>query len=97
MAERNGVDLWALSDLCTPWCTHVVATLRIADHVAVGASAISAPRPGADAVLVLVDGKERSLGEFCALACAAGLDVIAGRQLSDRFVVECRPAGSINP
>jgi SAM-dependent methyltransferase len=30
------VDFWALSDLCTPWCVHVVATLRIADHVAAG-------------------------------------------------------------
>src|SRR5258706_2806356 len=29
-------DLSALSDLCTPWCVHVVATLRIADHVAAG-------------------------------------------------------------
>jgi hypothetical protein len=30
------VDVWALSDLCTPWCVHVVATLRIADHIADG-------------------------------------------------------------
>src|SRR3989442_1069330 len=29
-------DLWALSDLCTPWCVHVAATLRIADHIAAG-------------------------------------------------------------
>jgi SAM-dependent methyltransferase len=35
-AERGGVDLWALSDLATPWCLRVVATLRIADHVAAG-------------------------------------------------------------
>jgi 2,7-dihydroxy-5-methyl-1-naphthoate 7-O-methyltransferase len=27
------VDLWALSDLCTPWCLFVVATLRIAEHI----------------------------------------------------------------
>jgi hypothetical protein len=26
-------DIWALSDLCTPWCVHVVATLRIAEHI----------------------------------------------------------------
>ena len=25
-----------LSDLCTPWCVHVVATLRIADHIVAG-------------------------------------------------------------
>jgi 2,7-dihydroxy-5-methyl-1-naphthoate 7-O-methyltransferase len=30
------VDLGALSDLCTPWCVHVAATLRIADHIAAG-------------------------------------------------------------
>jgi SAM-dependent methyltransferase len=30
------MDLRTLSDLCTPWCVHVVATLRIADHLAAG-------------------------------------------------------------
>jgi 2,7-dihydroxy-5-methyl-1-naphthoate 7-O-methyltransferase len=35
-----GVDLDALSDLCTPWCIRVVATLRIADHLAVGVTDI---------------------------------------------------------
>jgi SAM-dependent methyltransferase len=34
------MDIWALSDLCTPWCVHVVATLRIADHIASGHSEI---------------------------------------------------------
>ncbi len=29
-------DLGELSDLCTPWCVHVVATLRIADHISAG-------------------------------------------------------------
>ncbi|HKE58181.1 MAG TPA: methyltransferase [Pyrinomonadaceae bacterium] len=29
-------DLEALTDLRTPWCVHVVATLRIADHIAAG-------------------------------------------------------------
>lgn len=38
MQER--VDLEALSDLCTPWCIRVVATLRIADHIDAGATAI---------------------------------------------------------
>jgi 2,7-dihydroxy-5-methyl-1-naphthoate 7-O-methyltransferase len=32
------VDLETLSDLATPWCIHVVATLRIADHLAAGVS-----------------------------------------------------------
>jgi len=30
------VDLWSLSDLCTPWCLHVAATLRVAEHIASG-------------------------------------------------------------
>jgi hypothetical protein len=32
------MDLWQLSDLCTPWCVHVVATLRIAERIASGHS-----------------------------------------------------------
>ena len=40
MPRRSQVDIWALSDLCTPWCVHVVATLRIADHIATGITQI---------------------------------------------------------
>jgi len=29
-------NLWELSDLCTPWCVHVVATLNIAEHIEAG-------------------------------------------------------------
>jgi SAM-dependent methyltransferase len=36
MARQDSVSLWELSDLCTPWCVHVVVTLRIADHLASG-------------------------------------------------------------
>lgn len=36
MAEQEPVNIDALSDLRTPWCVHVVATLRIADHIATG-------------------------------------------------------------
>jgi hypothetical protein len=36
MSEQTGVDLGALSELCTPWCIRVVATLRIADQIAAG-------------------------------------------------------------
>jgi 2,7-dihydroxy-5-methyl-1-naphthoate 7-O-methyltransferase len=32
----QSASLETLSDLCTPWCVHVVATLRIADHIAAG-------------------------------------------------------------
>ena len=38
MSEREQMDLWALSDLATPWCVHVVATLRIAEHLSAGAT-----------------------------------------------------------
>jgi 2,7-dihydroxy-5-methyl-1-naphthoate 7-O-methyltransferase len=41
MTEQAVADLWALSDLCTPWCLHVVATLRIADRIADGTSHIT--------------------------------------------------------
>ncbi len=36
----ESANLSALSDLCTPWCIHVVATLRIADHLAAGTTDI---------------------------------------------------------
>jgi len=42
MPPQDEVNLWALSDLCTPWCVHVVATLRIADHLAAGITSIDA-------------------------------------------------------
>lgn len=32
----EGANLGALSDLCTPWCVHVAATLRLAEHIAAG-------------------------------------------------------------
>jgi 2,7-dihydroxy-5-methyl-1-naphthoate 7-O-methyltransferase len=40
MQEPPVPDLGALSDLCTPWCVHVVATLRIAEHIHDGVHAI---------------------------------------------------------
>ena len=33
MPKQKSADLGALSDLCTPWCIHVVATLGIANHI----------------------------------------------------------------
>jgi 2,7-dihydroxy-5-methyl-1-naphthoate 7-O-methyltransferase len=36
MPEQKKVSLWELSDLSTPWCIYVVATLRIAEHIAAG-------------------------------------------------------------
>lgn len=47
----GSVDLMALSDLCTPWCIHVVATLRIANLIAAGNGEIEAlaAKAGCDA------------------------------------------------
>src|SRR5262245_43774510 len=42
MPEQRDVDLFALADLCTPWCLHTVGTLRIADHLAAGVTEIAA-------------------------------------------------------
>jgi 2,7-dihydroxy-5-methyl-1-naphthoate 7-O-methyltransferase len=41
MSEQYRVDIGALSDLRTPWCIHVAATLRIAEHIADGKHDIS--------------------------------------------------------
>jgi len=53
MAEP--ADLDQLSDLTTPWCVHVVATLRIAEHLSAGATAAdalaSAARCNADSLV----------------------------------------------
>jgi hypothetical protein len=40
MPHQDQPNIWSLGDLCTPWCIHVVATLRIADHLAAGLSRI---------------------------------------------------------
>ena len=42
MPKQEQADLWALSDLCTPWAIHVAATLRITDHIASGIGEIGA-------------------------------------------------------
>ncbi|MBO0863311.1 MAG: hydroxyneurosporene methyltransferase [Chloracidobacterium sp.] len=42
MGDKEAVSLETLSDLCTPWLIHVVATLRIADHIAAGIDQIDA-------------------------------------------------------
>src|SRR5258708_5184906 len=42
MPEQKVVDLGVLSDLCTPWCIHVAATLRIAEHIAADVDEINA-------------------------------------------------------
>lgn len=34
--SNEKVSVWALSDLCTPWCVHVAATLRVAERIEAG-------------------------------------------------------------
>jgi hypothetical protein len=84
MAEHRAADIEAMSDLCTPWCIHVVATLRIADHLAAGISDIErlAVAAGCDAevlhsVLSYLVGKgvfeEPEPGRFALNEAAQGL------------------------
>ncbi len=48
MTEHERATLSALSDLCTPWCIRVVATLDIAGHIAAGVTDIDALAATAD-------------------------------------------------
>jgi SAM-dependent methyltransferase len=84
MPQRDEVNIWALSDLGTPWCVHVVATLRIADHIAAGIAHIddlaAASRSHADSlhrVLRHLVGKgvfeEPAPGQFALNEPARGL------------------------
>ncbi len=84
MPEQQVADLGALSDLCTPWCIHVVATLRIADHIAAGreqigdiAAAASCDRYALHRLLTYLVGKgvfeETSPGRFVLNQAARGL------------------------
>jgi SAM-dependent methyltransferase len=41
MPQQDQANIWSLGDLCTPWCLHVVVTLRIAEHMAAGLSQIN--------------------------------------------------------
>jgi hypothetical protein len=83
-SSDNGANLWALSDLCTPWCVHVAATLRIAEHVAAGIDQINdlAAVAGCDSyalhrVLTYLVGKgvfeEPTPGRFALNDAARGL------------------------
>ncbi len=40
MSRSDVVDIFALSDLATPWCLRVAATLRVADHIESGINQI---------------------------------------------------------
>ena len=64
MGASTRVNLEELADLQTPWCVHVVATLRIAEHVAAGRACAAdlAAATGCDAdALACVLGHLRGL------------------------------------
>jgi hypothetical protein len=84
------MNLWELTDLSTPWCVHVVATLRIADHIAAGstqidslATAAGADRDSLHRVMRHLVGKgvfeEPSRGNFVLNEVAGGLLGESGR------------------
>jgi hypothetical protein len=84
MAGQEQPNIWALTDLCTPWCVHVLVTLRIADHIAAGmtridelASASGSDRESLLRVLRHMVGKgvfdEPAPGEFALNEPARGL------------------------
>jgi 2,7-dihydroxy-5-methyl-1-naphthoate 7-O-methyltransferase len=90
-ADPSGADLEALSDLATPWCLRVVATLGIAGHIAAGRHDIDglAAAAGCDAaalhsVLGHLVGKgvfeEPAPGRFALNQAARGL-LDPGRRL----------------
>ena len=54
-------SIWELGDLCTPWCVHVVATLRVAEHLARGTESIAGLAQAVGAVKLVfnyVKGRE---------------------------------------
>jgi 2,7-dihydroxy-5-methyl-1-naphthoate 7-O-methyltransferase len=59
-------SVWELSDLCTPWCVHVVVTLRIAEHIANG-------RTGIDELATAAGAHAKSLQRVLRHLIAKGL------------------------
>jgi hypothetical protein len=83
-ASHPSANVWAMSDLCTPWCVHVAVTLRIAEHIAAGKDEIKTLAAAADcdadclqAILRQLIGKglfeENDAGKFTLNAAARGL------------------------
>lgn len=99
------MDLWSLTDLCTPWCVHVAATLRIADHIAAGkttaaelAAEAGADRDALHRVLRHLASKgvfeETAPGKFALNDAARGLLGEAGRIAFDLDGIGGRMAGA---
>jgi 2,7-dihydroxy-5-methyl-1-naphthoate 7-O-methyltransferase len=84
---RAPADLWALSDLCTPWCVHVVATLRIAEHLEAGIGRIDDLAAAAGCDALALRGVLRHL-------VAKGL---FSEPVADRFALEEAGRGLLDP
>src|SRR3989442_2440369 len=87
MAEHEVADIGALSDFCTPWCIHVVATLRIAEHVAAGVTDIDglSVAAGCDAEVL-----------HCVLRHLVGKGVVEG-PAPGRFALNPAARGVLDP
>ncbi|MEZ4239870.1 MAG: hypothetical protein R3F59_27685 [Myxococcota bacterium] len=81
---HESADLWALSDLATPWSLHVAVTLRIAEHLQAGprpvrelAATVGADAESLERVLRHLVGRgvftEPRAGAFAANDAARGL------------------------
>lgn len=103
MSNQESADIGALSDLCTPWCIHVVATLQVADHIAAGRNQIDdlAAATGCDAyalhrlLTTLVDKgvfEEPAPGRFGLNKAAESLRGPEGRLSLDRNGIDGRMA-----
>ena len=96
-----GADLYMLKSVLSDWpdreATAILRRCAEAARPAGRVVILSGVEPDEHAspallMMVLVGGRDRTLGEFRELAGEAGLEVrAAGRQPSGRFVVECCP------
>jgi SAM-dependent methyltransferase len=83
----ENVDIGALSDLCTPWCIHVVATLRIADYLAAGTADI-------DDLAVAAGCDSESLGRVLRYLVGKG---VFQEPVSGRFALNEAAQGLCDP
>jgi 2,7-dihydroxy-5-methyl-1-naphthoate 7-O-methyltransferase len=98
----TGCDLYLLKSVLSDWPDREAQNIlrRIADAARPSGRVmiLNGVTPDQTAspellMMVLVGGRDRTLGEFTELAREAGLEVRAsGRTTSGRFVVECHPA-----
>jgi len=76
-----------LSDLCTPWCIHVAATLRVAEHMAAGKERIDALAAAAECDR---DALQRVLEHMVSRGLFAQPE-------PDRFVLNAAAEGLLDP